>query len=108
MSDDRKPGEEKFPAPAQLDPAARAAQKRRNVWLGLTLLVFVVLVGLVTFVRLKESDPGKAGFYYNMDRDAGSEAEAPMLPPGMAPEEAAPPPNLDAEPSAPDEEEPEQ
>ena len=53
MSDDGfKPGEEHFPEQAHLDPAARAAQKRRNLWLGLALLGFVFLVGLTTFVRL--------------------------------------------------------
>ena len=32
-----------------------AAQKRRNIWLALALLAFVVLVGLVSAVRLAEN-----------------------------------------------------
>ncbi|HPF22251.1 MAG TPA: hypothetical protein PK417_02170 [Hyphomonas sp.] len=99
MSDDLKPGEERFPAPAQLDAAGREAQKRRNLWLGLALLGFVLLVAITTFVRLGNSDMSKGGFYY---QNSGSSREAPELPPGMTPEQAAPPPNLSAEPSVPE------
>ena len=96
---ERKPGEERFPEPSHLDPEARAAQKRRNVWLGLTLLAFVVLVGLTTFLKLSTSE-GKADFYYNMSGNKDDET-APALPPGMSPDQAAPPPNLSTEPSEP-------
>ena len=97
MSDDGlKPGEERFPEQAHLDAAARAAQKRRNLWLGLALLGFVFLVGLTTFVRLSGSEDNQGNFYYNMNQ-TGQE-EAPELPPGMSPEQAAPPANLSAEP----------
>jgi hypothetical protein len=96
MSDDLKPGEETFPQPMQLDAEGRAAQKRRNLWLGLALLGFVVLVGLTTFVRLSGSDSRKAEFYYNMKSSSTSE-EAPELPPGMTPDQAAAPPNLTEE-----------
>lgn len=98
---DHKPGEESFPAPAQLDAAGLAAQKRRNIWLGLALLGFVVLVGAATLVRLSNSDPSKGSFYYHNDQSETPD-EGPALPPGMSPEQAAPPPNLSAEPSEPE------
>ncbi len=98
MSDDGlKPDKEGFPEPAHLDDAARAAQKRRNLWLGLALLGFVVLVGLTTFVRLSGSQDNQANFYYNMNQSG--QAEAPELPPGMSPDQAAPPANLTADPT---------
>ncbi|MEZ5955130.1 MAG: hypothetical protein R3C13_12605 [Hyphomonas sp.] len=52
MTDQNEPKKDEFPQPAQLSPEARAAQKRRNLWLGLALLAFVVLVALTTFIRL--------------------------------------------------------
>jgi hypothetical protein len=97
MSDDLKPGGDVFPQPAQLDAEGRAAQKRRNMWLGLALLGFVVLVGLTTAVRLSGSDSRKAEFYYNM-KSTSAPDEAPALPPGMTPDQAAPPPNLSEQP----------
>ena len=33
-----------------------AAQKRRNVWLALALVAFVVIVGVTTAVRIQETD----------------------------------------------------
>ena len=107
MSDqDLKPGEERFPAPVQLDAAGRAAQKRRNIWLGLALIGFVVLVGAATMVRLSNSDLSKGSFYYHNDQDGETPAGGPALPPGMSPDQAAPPPNLSAEPSVPEPETP--
>ena len=98
MSDDElKPGEERFPEPAHLDAAHLAAQKRRNLWLGLALLGFVVLVGLTTIIRLSDADGNQDNFYYNMNQ-TGQGDKAPALPPGMTPDQAAPPPNLSAEP----------
>jgi hypothetical protein len=44
-------------------------------------------VGLTTFVRLSGSQDNQANFYYNMNQ-AGQE-EAPALPPGMSPDQAA-------------------
>ncbi len=38
--------------PAQLDEDARRAQKRRNLWLALALVTFVVLVAVTTMLRL--------------------------------------------------------
>ena len=99
--DNRTPGEEHFPQPAQLDAAGLAAQKRRNLWLGLALLAFVLLVGLTTIIRLSGSEGNQAEFYYNMNQ-TGQE-NTPALPPGITPEQAAPPPNLTAEPVPPDE-----
>jgi len=96
-TDDLKPGEERFPEPAHLDAAHLVAQRRRNIWLGLALLGFVFLVGLTTFIRLSGSEENQANFYYNMNQSGGN-AEAPALPPGMTPDQAAPPPNLSVEP----------
>lgn len=100
MSDSNpKPSKEHVSQVAPLDAAGRAAQKRRNWWLGLALLAFVLLVGLTTFVRLKNSDPSKGGFYYHMGQGTETADETPSLPPGMTPEQAAPPENLSAEPA---------
>lgn len=40
------------PEPPQLDEEARRAQKRRNLWLALALIAFVVLVAVTTMLRL--------------------------------------------------------
>lgn len=45
MSDDR-------PTPPGLDEEARKAQKRRNLWLALALVAFVVLVAITTMLKL--------------------------------------------------------
>ena len=79
-----------------IDAAARTAQKRRNLWLGLALLGFVFLVGLTTFVRLSGSQDNQANFYYNMNQ-TGQE-ETPALPPGMSPDQAVPPETLSVDP----------
>lgn len=98
MSDNGvNPDKEHFPEPAHLDTEARMAQKRRNLWLGLALLGFVLLVGLTTFVRLSGSQDNQANFYYNMNQTG--QAETPELPPGMSPDQAAPPANLTADPA---------
>lgn len=41
-----------FPETARLSVDEIKARKKRNVWLGLALLGFVVLVMVITFVRL--------------------------------------------------------
>lgn len=41
-----------FPETARLSVEEIKARKKRNVWLGLALLGFVVLVMVTTFVRL--------------------------------------------------------
>ncbi|WP_018147091.1 hypothetical protein [Henriciella marina] len=43
--------EENF-KPVKLSDEARRAQKRRNLWLALALITFVVLVALTTIMRL--------------------------------------------------------
>ncbi|MEL6324339.1 MAG: hypothetical protein AAGJ29_13995 [Pseudomonadota bacterium] len=48
-------------SPAAQEAARLAAQKRRNVWLGLALAGFVVLVALVSAVRLAENIANQAG-----------------------------------------------
>ena len=40
---------EPFP---KLDEEARKAQKRRNIWLAIALVTFVVLVAVTTMLRL--------------------------------------------------------
>ncbi len=44
-----------YETPADAEAARLAAQKRRNVWLGLALFGFVVLVGVVSGLRLAEN-----------------------------------------------------
>ena len=52
--------------PAPLSPEQRAAQKKRNVWLALALVTFVVLVGVTTVIRIQETDMAKSeGFYFD-------------------------------------------
>lgn len=94
------------------DPEEVKARKSRNLWLGLALAGFVILVGIITFIRLSSADLSKGGFYYDpQDRPSGAARE---LPPGMAEDQAAPPPNLapieeapEAEPADPPQEAPE-
>jgi hypothetical protein len=89
--------------PSPLD--ARAAQKRRNLWLALALFGFVALVGITTMIRLMGADLSKGGFYYMApgEKAKAVEAGATDLPPGMTAEQAAPPPGLEAEPAPPSE-----
>ena len=41
-------------APAELDPLAVKARNRRNIWLGLALFAFVVLMGVGTAIRISQ------------------------------------------------------
>ncbi|MGH1422267.1 MAG: hypothetical protein ACRBEQ_10645 [Hyphomonas sp.] len=84
-----------FPQTGRLDAEGVAARNKRNMWLAFALVGFVVLVGLITIVRLGGTD-GK--FYYHNEPE--SEVAAPDLPPGMSPDQAAPPPGLTPEPSS--------
>ena len=77
------------------------ARKSRNLWLGLALAGFVILVGIVTFIRLSSSDLSKGAFYYDPQ---DGQREAQELPPGMTEDMAAPPPNLTPIEEAPAEE----
>ena len=88
--DDKYPGQ--FTDIHTPDPEEARARRGRNRWLGLALAAFVILVGLITFIRLSSSDLSKGGFYYSTE-DKGSDSES-ALPPGMTEEQAAPPPNL--------------
>lgn len=48
----------------QLSDEAIAARKKRNIWLALALLVFVVLVGITSMIRIQSVDYSKSdGFY---------------------------------------------
>jgi hypothetical protein len=42
--------------PAPLPPEELAARRKRNLWLGLSLAGFVVLVMLITMIRLTTGD----------------------------------------------------
>ncbi|KCZ93879.1 hypothetical protein [Hyphomonas johnsonii] len=87
---DPYPGE--FTTAPQMDPEAIRARKKRNVWLGLALFGFVVLVGITTVIRLAGADLSNgAGFYYNASDSQGKKAEQPALPPGMTEDQATPP-----------------
>ncbi len=80
----------------------RAAQGKRNRFLGLSLFALVALVGIATSIRIANADLSKGGFYYNPDAEkpAATEVTAGALPPGMSAEQAAPPPGLTAPPQA--------
>jgi hypothetical protein len=91
LSDDKEKYAGEFTDIYKPDQAEMAARKSRNRWLGLALAGFVILVGVVTFIRLSSSDLSQSGFYYSVD-DKGERIED--LPEGMTPEQAAPPPNL--------------
>lgn len=50
-----------------------AAQKRRNRWLALALVTFVILVGTTTAIRLQSVDLSKSeGLYFDGSMDPGS------------------------------------
>ncbi|MAN45885.1 MAG: hypothetical protein CMF04_06700 [Hyphomonas sp.] len=84
--------EGQFTAPYTPSAEEQLARRSRNRVLGFALAAFVILVGVVTFIRLSSSDLSKSGFYYNFkDKAADEEME---LPPGMDPDQAAPPPSL--------------
>ena len=52
--------------PEPLSPQQRDAQKKRNLWLALALVAFVVLVGVTTAIRIQDADMGKSeGFYFD-------------------------------------------
>ena len=91
MSDPDEKYAGQFPDTYTPDEAEIRARKGRNMWLGLALAFFVILVGVITFIRLSSSDLSQSGFYYSAD-DKGERIQD--LPEGMAPEQAAPPPNL--------------
>ena len=47
------------PTPTPPNDDARKAQKRRNLWLALALVTFVVLVAATTVIRLGSGVPGR-------------------------------------------------
>lgn len=59
----REPPAEQAPqlTAEQAEEARLAHQKRRNNWLGLALLGFVVLIGVVSALRLAENIQTAAG-----------------------------------------------
>ena len=57
---------------------AQMAQKRRNLWLALALVAFVVIVGVSTAVRIQETDfSGGDRMYFSgyMDEAASEKAD---------------------------------
>jgi hypothetical protein len=91
LSDDNEKYPGQFTEAYIPDEAEVRARNSRNRWLGIVLAAFVILVGVITFIRLSSSDLSQSGFYYSVD-DKGERIEE--LPEGMTPDQAAPPPNL--------------
>lgn len=63
---------------APQDTARLQAQKRRNMWLALALVAFVVLVGVSTALRIQETDfTGGDRLYFSgyMDEAASEKAD---------------------------------
>lgn len=48
----------------ELSPEAKAARKKRNIWLAAALLGFVLLVGATTAIRISEAG-AKDGMYFS-------------------------------------------
>jgi hypothetical protein len=95
MTDEKEPYAGEFMDAPHIAPESIAARKKRNVWLGLALFSFVVLVAVTTIVRLSNTDLSEgAGFYYSNSDSRTPVGEAPALPPGMSEEQAAPPAGL--------------
>jgi hypothetical protein len=96
MTDEKEPYAGEFMDAPHMAPEAIAARKKRNVWLGLALFGFVVLVAVTTIIRLSNTDLSEgAGFYYSNSDSRTPVGEAPALPPGMSEEQAAPPAGLE-------------
>ena len=63
-------------APAKLDPREISARKRRNIWLGLALFAFVVLMGVGTAIRIGQgagTNPCEASLYWDMNSNTCQE-----------------------------------
>jgi len=67
------------PVPAAINAEAlKKAQKRRNAWLALALVAFVLIVGVSTALRIQEADfSGGDRIYFSgyMDEAASEEAD---------------------------------
>ncbi|MEL6258318.1 MAG: hypothetical protein AAFQ67_04585 [Pseudomonadota bacterium] len=62
--------------------AALKAQARRNVWLGLALFGFVILIAVITMTRIgAEATKPDGSFYYRAD-DGGSSVSPESPSPG--------------------------
>mgnify|MGYP003658994315 CR=1 FL=1 len=62
------------------------AQKKRNIWIAIALITFVVLVGTTTALRLGASDMGKdGGMYWRMPDSSTSSKPLPADAPPMEP-----------------------
>lgn len=56
-------------SPPEMDPAAIKARNRRNIWMGLGLLAFVVLMGVGTAIRIGQgagTNPCEGSLYWDM------------------------------------------
>ena len=59
------------------NPEAFKAQKRRNMWLALALITFVVLMGVGTAIRISEgagTDACEGALYWDMSSNSCTEA----------------------------------
>ena len=73
--------ETKSPSPAPNDPRLASAQKRRNMWLGIALLGFVVLMGVGTAIRISQgagTEPCN-GLYWEPVKKECMEPDMPNL-----------------------------
>lgn len=90
---------ETTPAAAPDATTLKQAQKRRNAWLALALVAFVVIVGVTTAIRIQETDfSGGDRLYFSGYLDEAAkdkanreaEARADALASEQAAEEPAP------------------
>lgn len=82
------------PVSAPDETTLRQAQKRRNAWLALALVAFVIIVGVTTAIRIQETDfSGGDRIYFSgyLDEAAKDEAnrEAEARADALAAEQAA-------------------
>ena len=70
MSDDNEKYPGQFTEAYIPDEAEVRARNSRNRWLGIVLAAFVILVGVITFIRLSSSDLSQSGFYYSVEYES--------------------------------------
>ena len=70
-----------MPETVQMDADAVRARKRRNMWLALALVAFVVLMGVGTAIRIKDgagTEPCKA-LYWDPIKEECLDPDLPNL-----------------------------
>lgn len=77
------------PTPVRRSPEEIVAQKKRNVWLALALVGFILLVGITSAIRIQGTDFSKSEGFYNSGALQKKSNPPPVLqPPAETPEEA--------------------